>query len=338
MLYTLMNKHTPVVELNIDEDTGTILKIAQVIHLEYLPIGISIIKGLPDRKSLNDWWRGRSIPASRSGIREALDILNVAYTEQLLTKCYGLSLSDQYWINPKEHPFKWEDINFFHNSFSNDVGNALFGQASPGRELDLLSPCNTSDGWLRKKWKIIGGKRCLLKSGSNPFQQEPLNEVLATSLHQRLNHNAYVPYSLVWENEIPYSVCENFITPETELVNAYSIFKSEKKLNHHSLHEHFLLCCEHLGIPGMKEFLNYLLAFDFLIANTDRHFGNFGAVRNVDTLTWLGAAPIFDSGTSLWHEWVLLGNGPKSDFHCTLLQKDSASSFHSIHIVGTMLL
>jgi len=117
MLYTLMNKHTPVVELNIDEDTGTILKIAQVIHLEYLPIGISIIKGLPDRKSLNDWWRGRSIPASRSGIREALDILNVSYTEQLLTKCYGLSLSDQYWINPKEHPFKWEDINFFHKLF-----------------------------------------------------------------------------------------------------------------------------------------------------------------------------------------------------------------------------
>jgi len=78
MICTLMNKHTPVVELNIDEDTGAILKVAQVIHPEYLSIGIAIIKGLPDRKSLNDWWRGRSIPASRSGIREALEILNVS--------------------------------------------------------------------------------------------------------------------------------------------------------------------------------------------------------------------------------------------------------------------
>lgn len=180
-------------------------------------------------------------------------------------------------------------------------------------ELDLRSPCNTSDGWLRKKWKIIDGKRCLLKSGSNPFQQEPLNEVLATSLHQRLNHTAYVPYNLVWENEIPYCVCKNFITPETELVSAYSIYKNEKKLNHHSPYEHFLLCCEHLGIPDMQEFLNYLLAFDFLIANTDRHFGNFGAVRNVDTLTWLGAAPIFDSGTSLWHDQVSRGIHPHGD-------------------------
>jgi hypothetical protein len=313
MQCTLMNKRTPVVELNIDVDTASILKVTEVIHQEYLPIGITITNGLPDRKSLNEWWRGRSIPASRSGIREALDIMNVSCTEQLLIKCYGLSLSDQYWINPKAHPLDWDSINFFHNQFSDDVGNALFGQTSPHKELDLMSPCNTSDGWLRKKWKIIDGKRCLIKSGSNPFQQEPLNEVLATSLHRRLNRGAYVPYSLVWENEIPYSVCENFITSETELVSSYSILKSEKKRNHHSLHEHFFLCCEHLGIPGMKEFLNYLLAFDFLIANTDRHFGNFGAVRNVDTLVWLGAAPVFDSGTSLWHDQVSRVIHPNND-------------------------
>jgi hypothetical protein len=63
-----------------------------------------------------------------------------------------------------------------------------------------------------------------------------------------------------------------------------TIYKREKRRNHLSLYDHFLLCCEHLGIPGMKEFLNYLLAFDYLIANTDRPFGNFGAVRNVNDL------------------------------------------------------
>jgi hypothetical protein len=35
--------------------------------------------------------------------------------------------------------------------------------------------------------------------------------------------------------------------------------------------------------------------------NTDRHFGNFGAIRNVETLEWVGPAPVFDTGTSLWH-------------------------------------
>ena len=29
--------------------------------------------------------------------------------------------------------------------------------------------------------------------------------------------------------------------------------------------------------------------------------GNFGFICNADTLQWLGFAPIFDSGTSLWY-------------------------------------
>lgn len=104
--------------------------VAQVIHLEYLPVGIAIIKGLPDRKSLNDWWRGRSIPASRSGIREALDILHVSYTEQLLTKCYGLSLSDE---ETKKMPF--------------EAGGALAEELNarivPANALDIIAlhPC-----------------------------------------------------------------------------------------------------------------------------------------------------------------------------------------------------
>ena len=45
-----------------------------------------------------------------------------------------------------------------------------------------------------------------------------------------------------------------------------------------------------------------MLTIDYLIANTDRHLNNFGAIRNADTLEWIGMAPIFDSGTSLWCE------------------------------------
>lgn len=117
MICTLMNKRTPLVELDIDDDTASILKVFEVIHPEHLPVGITITKGLPDRISLNDWWLGRSIPSNRSGIREALDIMNISYTEQLLTKCYGLSLTDQYWISSKAHPLDWDRLNFFRTNF-----------------------------------------------------------------------------------------------------------------------------------------------------------------------------------------------------------------------------
>ena len=308
-----MNKNTPVVELQIDDDTAAIVKITKALELTYLPIGIDYKIGIPNKKELNEWWYGRSIPASRSGIREALEKLDVTHTEQLLIKCYGLSLSDQYWIKPDNSNLEWSNINFFENAFSDDVGNILFGQPVNKDTLDLMSPCNTSDGWLKKKWKIIDGKRYLIKAGSNPFMQEPLNEVFATKLHERLGFKNYVPYTVLWENGEPFSSCENFITTNTEFVNAVSINKSMKKRSQYSSYEHFLQASDNLGIPIMKEFLDYLLVFDYLMANTDRHFGNFGAIRNVETLTWVGAAPVFDTGTSLWHNKLTKGINPLDD-------------------------
>lgn len=297
----LMNKNMPVVELELDDDTATILKVVKNYELDFLPVGIDVKTGIPNKKELNEWWFGRSIPASRSGIAAALERLGVQYSEQLLLRCYGLSLSDQYWMKPVDSELKWKNINFFENDFSDDVGNVLFGQPA-GQDIDLMSPCNTSDGWLKKKWKIIGAKRCLIKAGSNPYMQEPINEVFGTRLHQRLGCKNFVPYKALLENGIPYSVCENFIDVNTELVSAVNINRSLKKVSQFTSYEHFLNACDRLGIPGMKKFLDYMLVFDYLMANTDRHFGNLGAVRNVETLEWIGPAPIFDSGTSLWHD------------------------------------
>ncbi|MBD5555317.1 MAG: excisionase [Roseburia sp.] len=297
----LMNKNVPVVELELDDDTATIIKVIKSYELDFLPIGVDVKAGIPNKKELNEWWVGRSIPASRSGLASALEQLGVRYSEQLLLRCYGLSLSDQYWMNPVDRELKWENNNFFQNDFSDDVGNILFGQPA-AQNIDLMSPCNTLDGWLKKKWKIIDTKRCLLKAGSNPYMQEPINEVFGTRLHQRLGCKNYVPYKMLSEKGIPYSVCENFIDTSTELVSAVSINRSMKKRSQFSTYEHFMNACDRLGIPGMKEYIDYMLVFDYLMVNTDRHFGNFGAIRNVETLEWIGPAPIFDSGTSLWHD------------------------------------
>ena len=45
-----------------------------------------------------------------------------------------------------------------------------------------------------------------------------------------------------------------------------------------------------------------MIVLDYIIANEDRHLNNFGAVRNVETLEWLGFAPIYDSGSSLGYD------------------------------------
>ena len=89
--------------------------------------------------------------------------------------------------------------------------------------------------------------------------QEPINEAFGTRLHRRLGCKNYVPYEVIWENGVPYCVCENFINVDTELVSAVSINRSMKKSSQFSSYEHFLKACDRLGIPGMKKFIDYML-------------------------------------------------------------------------------
>jgi hypothetical protein len=47
---------------------------------------------------------------------------------------------------------------------------------------------------------------------------------------------------------------------------------------------------------------------DYLIVNRDRHYNNFGFIRDAESLEWHGLAPIFDSGTSLWSDTGYVGS------------------------------
>ena len=57
-----------------------------------------------------------------------------------------------------------------------------------------------------------------------------------------------------------------------------------------------------MGVPDVEHALDQMMALDYLIANEDRHFNNFGLLRDPDTLEWLGPAPIYDSGSSLGYD------------------------------------
>lgn len=311
----LMHKRIPVAVIELDDATGFIQKIGEIYAPEHLPVGIPVRNGIADRTALNDWWTDRSIPASRSGIREALEILEIANTTLLLLRCYGLSLSDQYWIKPDGSNLTWEDINFFDNPFSDDIGDVLFGAPKHANELNLSSPDNTSDGFLKKRWKILDGKRCLIKGGSNPFRQQPFNEVIATEIMARLNI-PHVPYALVWNNNAPYSICEDFVDENTELIPAWRVMMIQKKSNNVSVYQHFVKCCEFLCIKDVVPFLDRMITLDYIIANEDRHFNNFGLLRNADTLEWIGMAPIYDSGSSLGYDKLPAQMKSEKDVGC----------------------
>ena len=299
MKYILMHRELPVAVLSINDTSGTVYRVEDVVQPAHLPIGLfsadrrefaknAYHSGQPFR--LSPCAGGPADPEKTTTIRQYLD-----------DEVFALSLSDQYWLNPAEQPLEWRKVNFYHNDFSEDVGNILFGQIPERDSIDLVSPCNTSDGWLKKKWKILNGQRILVKGGSGMAQQEPFNEAAASLLCRKLGI-PHVEYSLLFEGSQPYSVCTNMTTDRQDFVSGYYIFSAFPRGDGVSAYAHFLNCCEKLGIPDVTEQLQQMMILDYLICNQDRHFGNFGAIRDAVTLEWMGFAPIFDSGTSLWFD------------------------------------
>ena len=48
----LMNKNMPVVELELDDDTATILKVLKTYELDFLPVGIDVKSGILNKKEV----------------------------------------------------------------------------------------------------------------------------------------------------------------------------------------------------------------------------------------------------------------------------------------------
>lgn len=289
---SLMHLNNEVVDLTISLETGQIMLIGALHAKELLPIGVG-----ENLNNLLDWWNDRSIPLTRSGIRDALEKLDISDPKALLLKCYALSLSDQYWIKPKNEIIYWEDVNFFDHDFSDDVGSILLNSDNKKKKIDLSSPDSTSVGNLKKRWKIVNKKRVMIKGGSNPYRQEPFNEVIAFELAAILGLNS-TKYSLFYDNDYPYCECEDFIQKGQDLITAHQINRVLKKNNSDSAYTHFIKCAYSLGIKDVESFLDKLIVFDFIIANEDRHFNNFGFIRDAKSLEFISPAPIFDSGAS----------------------------------------
>lgn len=305
MRYTLMNKDKPLLEL--DMEAGVIRSIGKIYkENEYLmPVFLLKNRTSYSWKDVYEWWRNRHIPASRNGIKELFWRLEGISLDELSEKSMGLSLSDQFWIRP-DKDVEWNDINFFTNDFSEDIGRLLIsGEWNGG---SLVSPDNTSDGMIKKRWKIIDGKRCLIKGSSDNFiQAQPFREVFASKIAELLmkpfEKKFVVPYTLIKDENFVYSVCPNFITVDSEYVSFNQINAAYKKPNHISAYE---FCRQFY-----KEFdyvLDVTLILDYIVLNEDRHFGNFGMIRDANTGNWISPAPIFDTGSCLFF------NSPKIEY------------------------
>lgn len=160
-------------------------------------------------------------------------------------------------------------------------------------------PTTPPTAFFPKRWVCRNGERCLLKGGTL-LDQEPYNEVIATELFSRLlSDGDYVPYTLIEWGGAPVSSCPNFVGPTEEFIPAYYVNEVLPQVPHRDSYRHYVECCAALGVEDIETALGKMILCDDIMANTDRHWRNFGLIRDVETLEYR-AAPLFDTGSSLW--------------------------------------
>ena len=296
----LMNKNTEVLVAEYDEALAVFTKIEKIKNIEYAPIIIHTAFNLGEdvRTKLSEWFKDRGIPSWRDDLDLLLIKLELSTPTELLDKAFGLSLSDQYWVKPFDSSIKYEDINFFDHDFGySEFTNATFSKSTTSNEnISLISPNNTTDGRLKKAWIIENGTRYLLKSGYKSEVMQPFNEVLASMISKRLGFY-YVNYDLDVVNNVVVSRCPCFINSNVELVPAYQILY--KNCDKNNAYEDYIKILEDHAISDAREKIEDMFILDYLMLNEDRHLNNFGIIRDVNNLKWLGVAPIFDTGQSL---------------------------------------
>jgi hypothetical protein len=298
MVYTLKHRNINVCDITFQD--GNLIAIKELYDKKHLPAGVVSETGKINVRNIEDWWNGRGIPKTREGLDEVLRLLQVRDKNELLIKSFGLSLTDHYWVCPAHLGLEWEAVNFYDHEFSPDIGDVFFNRGKKGGH-NVMTPDNSSDGRLTKRWVIINNERTLIKAGSPGNYQEPFNEVIASSIMERLGI-PHIEYRLHKEGGEYFSRCTNMTDNKTELVYASHIYETRYKNINDDFYTHYVKCCKGLGVPGIDANLDRMMVVDYLLANTDRHFTNFGVLRNSETLEYITPAPIFDSGTSLWHD------------------------------------
>jgi transcriptional regulator with XRE-family HTH domain len=258
-----------------------------------LPLGME-----PDDQGVLKWLGQRVIPKNRAFVDEILKTLKLSQgdTKGIIDVCKGLSLNDSFWVVPKGFVGTFGQYNLYENRFSEILSLVAYTGAGQSNEAFTTSPELTTGGMLPKAWRLAEGDGIYLykggTSGAANAGNEPYSEYYACQIARAMGLDA-VEYGLERWKGILASKCKLFSDIDTAYVPAGYMVKTgglQAVLDHYAtLGDDFL------------ESAHSMLVFDAVVYNEDRHFGNFGVLRDNRSGALIAPAPLFDHGLSLFN-------------------------------------
>lgn len=297
--YILKHRNRNVAFFTMDED-GDLYSL-EIASPEYMPI----LGNGP--KNLAEWIQNRAIPEGRPDLSKILRETGCKTALKYLLQNLALSPSDSYWICPENlKGITWEEISLYQHP--DDARISLC--TSHGPTYRTIRNDSALTGSLEKYNVYRQGSWHLVKSGAPgiAFGLQNINEAFASMIHEKLGFAEHAKYILHFDGRGTCQSCScRYFTDETcEMISAYYVtggICGQAKTPQEAYQEYIDACIANgLDRDYIFHSMDHMILTDFLITNTDRHWENFGILRDPDTLRFLTLAPIFDSGTSMLYD------------------------------------
>jgi hypothetical protein len=287
-IYELRLYDTSLLTFRLEENglEGLCVRLLQINtdQINLFPLGMPLTNA-----GVLKWLRQRTIPKNRAFVDEILKTLglSVGNTKGILDVCKGLSLNDSYWVLPKGFVGSFSDYNLYENPFSEVLSLVAYTGVGQSQEAFTTSPELTTNGMLPKAWRFLARDGIYLykggSSGAANAGNEPFSEYYACQIAEAMGLHA-VQYDLEKWKGILASKCKLFTDIDRSFVPAGQFVQSGGLKS----------CLDAYAALGadFAENMRSMLVLDALIYNEDRHFGNFGILRDNQTGAILSPAPL----------------------------------------------
>lgn len=294
--FTIMHKDRKVAAIR-EDGTCTIYAPSFMPYNLYLETADDLDTRLNNLNNFYYWCSSRVLTLDR---RFAKEILNSIGAKQAATdrdraaiaiSYHGLSLTDVYWIKFNRENVSFADLSLFRHSLSGAFADvSLNGRSLTVQNAELLKPNDAAgdigtQGVAPKAWIREDGTFYLLKNGD---ERDVKAELLASKIARCFwaESVAYEPSTFedkpVSRSRIITSEGESLVSMEA--VDVYCV-------NHGLDRDAFVLKKDAYAYHMMN-------LIDYLVGNTDRHWGNWGFLVDNDTNRLEKLYPLMDFNKS----------------------------------------
>ena len=294
--FTIMHKDRKVAAIR-EDGTCTIYAPSFMPYHLYLETAKDLDTRLNNLNNFYYWCSSRVLPPDRKYAKEILNSIGAkqAVTDRdragIAISYHGLSLTDVYWIKFNRENVSFADLSLFRHSLSGAFADvSLNGRSLTVQNAEMLKPNDAAGdigtrGVAPKAWIRESGTFYLLKNGD---ERDVKAELLASKIARCFRADSVACERSTFEGK-PVSRSRIITSEDESLVSMEAV--DVYCANHELDRDAFVLKKDAHAYHMMN-------LIDYLVGNTDRHWGNWGFLVSNDTNKLEKLYPLMDFNKS----------------------------------------